>query len=280
MAREGDEPPVYWLVWDVLLWMAYGECPPAMSIPTTRPSPGHSADVVAALRARAAGNPRLWRPVAEATFAPAWRYRATARRWLGKLGVSASELLLIAEKELAERIEAEAHNKNIIDRCRAELARLNHAVASGSIEAFGRPTDEPMRNSSRPLEPISPLLVDEVRQINIHGHLLPTGNFGWLERKPPFYCDVRLRVTDVKRKLPATKVNLIAATIAEEKKLEVWLLKRMLAARDAPPGKEAVKRDARQAGFRTGRGFVRAWEAALKAADAPRWAAPGRKSKR
>ncbi len=70
-------------------------------------------------------------------------------------------------------------------------------------------------------------------------------------------------------------------TIAAERRLEKWLADRMRENRERPPGKEIIKAQAAAAGHSfSERGFARAYAAAAKAAEAPAWTAPGRKSKR
>jgi hypothetical protein len=73
----------------------------------------------------------------------------------------------------------------------------------------------------------------------------------------------------------------VASTIAAERRLETWLVERMRADPDNPPGKAAIRREAEAAGHVvSARAFLRAYASAVKAAGAPAWSAPGRKSKR
>jgi hypothetical protein len=73
----------------------------------------------------------------------------------------------------------------------------------------------------------------------------------------------------------------VTGTIAAERRLEAWLVQKMRANRDNPPGKAVIRREAEAAGHVvSARAFLRAYANAVKAADAPAWSAPGRKSKR
>jgi hypothetical protein len=72
-----------------------------------------------------------------------------------------------------------------------------------------------------------------------------------------------------------------ASTIAAERRLEAWLVEKMRANPDNPPGKAVIRREAEAAGHVvSARAFLRAYANAVKAAGAPAWSAPGRKSKR
>jgi hypothetical protein len=73
----------------------------------------------------------------------------------------------------------------------------------------------------------------------------------------------------------------VASTIAAERRLEAWLVQKMRANPDTPPGKAVIRREAEAAGHVvSARGFLRAYANAVKAAGAPAWSAPGKKSKR
>jgi len=70
-------------------------------------------------------------------------------------------------------------------------------------------------------------------------------------------------------------------TIAAERRFEVWLINRIKAAPDNPPGKDAIKREANAAGQKfSNRGFVRVWAKAVAEVNAPAWSKAGRKSLR
>jgi hypothetical protein len=72
-----------------------------------------------------------------------------------------------------------------------------------------------------------------------------------------------------------------ASTIAAERRLEAWLVEKMRANPDNPPGKAVIRQEAEAAGHVvSARAFLRAYANAVKAAGAPAWSAPGRKSKR
>jgi hypothetical protein len=80
---------------------------------------------------------------------------------------------------------------------------------------------------------------------------------------------------------PAPAPAPVASTIAAERRLEAWLVERMRANPDNPPGKAAIRREAEAAGHTvSARAFLRAFANAVKTAGTPAWSAPGRKSKR
>jgi hypothetical protein len=73
----------------------------------------------------------------------------------------------------------------------------------------------------------------------------------------------------------------VVSTIAAERRLEAWLVEKMLANPDNPPGKVVIKEEAEAAGHRvSARAFLRAYANAVKSAGTPAWSAPGKKSKR
>jgi hypothetical protein len=79
---------------------------------------------------------------------------------------------------------------------------------------------------------------------------------------------------------PAPDPAPVASTIAAERRLEAWLVEKMRANPDNPPGKAAIRREAEAAGHAvSGRAFARAYANAVKTAGTPAWSAPGRKSK-
>ena len=76
-------------------------------------------------------------------------------------------------------------------------------------------------------------------------------------------------------------VERVASNIAAETRFENWLTNRMRANPDNPPGKAAIKAEAERVGHSVSeRAFLRVFANAVKAAGAPAWSAPGRKSKR
>ncbi|TCZ64300.1 hypothetical protein [Roseicella aquatilis] len=106
---------------------------------------------------------------------------------------------------------------------------------------------------------------------------------------PPFEAEAqsaRVEATDALLQalpMPAAPARLhqVASTIAAETRLEKWLAAQMRTNPNNPPGKAAIKAEAKEAGHLVSeRAFARAFGNAVRAADAPAWSAPGRKSKR
>jgi hypothetical protein len=73
----------------------------------------------------------------------------------------------------------------------------------------------------------------------------------------------------------------VASTKGAEMRLQVWLVDKMRAKPDQPPGKESIKQQAEKAGHSVGvRAFQRAYAHAVLQTGATKWSGSGRKSKR
>lgn len=157
-----------------------------------------SPEIMAALEARASGNPKAWQPSEPPAIGAAWQYRARARRWMRHTGLPAPDLLKIARERQAKDQAAKGQADPIDEKYDAALTQMNYLVRTGQFYATGRPSDTRKVVDYRPREHIGHDLIDELRTID------PWGFFR-SSREPdpgPFYHDVRIGIAEVDRLFP------------------------------------------------------------------------------
>ena len=206
-----------WTVNDASNWIAF-RVEPLYAPNTPIPKFGVfvSANVMAALTARVARNPRTWPgpngvepdPFRFEDFEipPAYYYRTLVKRWMAKSSLSASELLdrWTADRERYQ--ETMVQNGDEQAKLSAALSELNEAAASSKLTIYGRPAEDYRCRSSKPREIIPPHYIDEIRSINELGHLKAHKfELEHLFDSPdegPFYADVAFKASDVVKYWP------------------------------------------------------------------------------
>lgn len=204
--------------------------------------------------------------------------RGRVRRGEGRL-VTYADLAAMLRAELAA-----------IEQRKAELRRAASEL-SDQILRTGKPSSMGKRDllHARP-DPGAPYevvpreaLVAPVTTITEDGRVFPDRSLPdavWRPRmeRGPTWSEVILVTCEVLLFWPPSKAT---PTIAVEKRLLDFLIDRMRAAPDSPPGKKVVRQEARDAGLAfSGVAFDRRYAEAVRIAAAPRWSDPGRKSKR
>jgi hypothetical protein len=206
-----------WTVNEALNWIVFRVEPnyaPTTAIP--RFGPFISANVIAALAARVARNPRTWpRPNAvepdriqfeDFEIAPAYYYRALVRRWITKSGLPASELLDQWTADRERYLETTALMEDQQAKLSAALSEINEAAAASKIMIYGRPADNWQCKSSKPREVIPAHYIDEIRSVDAWGHLrshyFELDDILRLTDQGPFFADVAFDKSDILKNWP------------------------------------------------------------------------------
>ncbi len=274
---DSETGPVFCDVWAALEWIAFRGVPPPDDEWWDASQPGQCPEIKAALRARIAGSPRLWRGLGREP--ETWRYRAAMRRWMRGKNPPASAktaAALLADIEKCDRDNA--WGTAFGDKIQAQLPELNRAVSEGRLQAEGRPTTNPrLKPGDRPRVPIPPNHVDEKRQIDATGAIHLSGEWWFLERDlGPCYYDVRFKALDVRACWKPS--SSVASRMRAEGSLAGWLADQMRAAPDTPRPKTTMQEEAKQAGHIFGpTAFKTAWTKATSTANVPAWRTGGRR---
>lgn len=240
MAKTSDTRGVeYWTVPEAVNWIAF-RTEPDMAPATIFADPGTarftSPEIMGALKARAAGDPRSWPPKGVCPRHPtwpqpadgsrpevaAWRCRAIARRWMREKGLTAPQLLEHADAErMRYAMEQEAETAQQADLAHA-LDELNSSIATSRIVAWGRPSKTWGPPQSPPLrEAIKPSIIDDPRRIDHFGCFCiryDGGGFEWLHDPGPFFYDIQVRAADIRRNWPIVRDQLPPPTNSDLRK--------------------------------------------------------------
>jgi hypothetical protein len=286
-------PPgvVRWTACETYTWVAFGEARP-IGAHIEFPAKEWSRDwkhwpptwLSNAFVEIETGSP--WKPDLEVVSGPAADVvRARARRIIQNTGETARQLndLLTAD------IEQSGRNQ---DKLRQAFRDVMAAVRAGHLTVEARPAHRFGKpNISAVHQVLDPKLFIGPREISLFGVVdyagphtnefdpRPENDFAFMDYEGPWFDDVRFDAEQVQAlwKLPSGT----ARTIVAEHNLARWLVARMKASPDHSPGKSAIKNEAEADGYSFSmQGFNRAWAYVVNEADAPKWSAPGAKSKR
>ena len=200
-----------------------------------------------------------------------------ARRMEGRL-VTYADLVAMLRAELAD-VE---HRKTALRRAAGEL--LEKIRRTGRPSLRGRrdlPNAEPDPAAVLGLIPTD-VLIDPVMTLTENSRVFPDISLCdavWRPRaaRGPTWSDVHVCAKELLEIQPPSKV---AATIAAEKRLLRWLIAFMEAVPNSRPGKDVLRRRAKEAGqVFTGRGFDRAYAEAVSITGAALYSRSGRPKK-
>ena len=208
-----------WTVNQAVNWIAFRVAPQDAPATIWPPAigPFSSVNVMGALAARAACVPRSWpgpggiQPdclrFEDFEIAPAYYLRTLVKRWMRRLGLTASELLVRWDADRERCHETAALVAEQQRQLNHGLAELVAAAASSGLMMFGRPAADQRFRSRKPREVIPAHFIDEYRSIDAWGNLSSTKvGFEYLfseEDDGPFYADIAFDSADLVRLWPA-----------------------------------------------------------------------------
>jgi hypothetical protein len=215
------------------------------------------------------------------------RIRSSLRAWTGRL---------VSYSEVADELRRDVSDRQRSDEAMAQAEReLMEALRARKIVVRGRPCGVDGAPIPRSLHEEIPFnwLCDRdvtIRQDGIAGLRLPAPLGRLFADAPREYCSVEFEAKEVLsiwpkpdkptiEQLPTPGLARAAATIADEKRLQRWLVSIMRDPSERPQSKAAMATRATAAGHNfSDKGFNRSFTAAAVEADAPAWSLPGRKS--
>ncbi len=175
-------------------------------------------EVMAALEARATGNPRSWpartnlptgtlNPAWGDLWRPPWHYRSVVRKWMRETGLAAPALLEQANQRRAkydaDAAAAELHDQELL----RALQQLNEAVCRHELTAEGR---QWLRvGPPQPRQELPRSAIDEVWTIAIQGDVVWSAAVGKpLSPRQASFHDLRFSSEQVRRQWPSGSRNL------------------------------------------------------------------------
>ena len=228
----------HWHVSDAVLWIVYRTEPnaaPKTIIPDVGNGRMTSKTLMAALKARATGDPRSWPPMVgpvptpgyprDADEAPilAYRVRFVVRRWMKEERLDAVGLFAKASGDL-EKYEADVLASNEQQALFSAARRgLNAAARNGLITVLARPSNTWERHESLTERvPVRPTVFDEHRGVDAFGSIRVGGesDFNFLRDAGPFFHDAIVIIDEVKRIWPPRDAE-CRSSIATDKKRRV-----------------------------------------------------------
>ena len=231
--------------WDVagaVYWIAFRGSPPVLLQHSEQQD--DATRVMEALQARAARNPRSWRPDPDTMVLSAWRTRALVRRWVLAEGIAAAEVLEKASLDNPQWValmRAEEHER----RKSEALSSLNAAVSQEHLQAWTRCSSTRTKpDNPQPRKPLLPRYIEEKRRIDMAGDLIlvdEDGEHDFLKDhgilcengKEQYFYDVSFRVADIQNLWPAPNRQIKEINLQPKKSP---------AAAHARPSDDAVRR--------------------------------------
>ena len=200
------KPTPDWSIPTAIEWIVYRGNGTAPSYPGNGPE--SSEHVLAALEARANGNPRSWLGLNEDGGRCGRFARARVRDWMRRSGLKASDLLEVAKAARQQWLQACKDAESYASVAATALDDINDAVASRRISAWGRPAPTWQALNAFPRRKRLPAsTIDERRRIGVDSSVsLSEGDtgFDWLKDRGPFYHEVAVNSAQVKAAWPET----------------------------------------------------------------------------